>query len=106
MPVYLLRPKHSGGVADLRLVRATSRSQAMRHVAETHFDCEVAKSETVAELMVAGKRCEDARQPETADLVEVAQSAPPTEEPPPLDPYLQGIADRHNEAFIEEVEIK
>lgn len=99
MPVYLVNPGQ-------RLVRASSSSQAIRHVARSYFKCELAKGETIAELMEKGVKCEDARAPETADLVEAAQSAPPTEEPPPLDPYLQGIADRHNEAFIEEVEIK
>lgn len=61
MPVYIINPGQ-------HLVRANSRSQALRFVAEKTLKAEVAKGETVAELMAKGVKCEDARAPETADL--------------------------------------
>lgn len=130
MPVYIINPGQ-------HLIRAASRAQALRFIAEKTLVCEVAKGETIAELMKAGVPCQDARAPETAELPlengdkptsgnpesHTGQStpssggptpaAPPTavenlnaldrilddanREPAPIDPYLQGITDRHNE---------
>ena len=61
MPVYIIQP-------GAHLVRANSRAQALRFIAEKTFKAEVAKGETVADLMRAGVKCEDARAPETAEL--------------------------------------
>jgi len=49
-------------------VSANSKSQAIRYVAESMLACEVATGQTVADLMRAGFKCEDARAPETAEL--------------------------------------
>lgn len=61
MPVYIINPGQ-------HLIRAASRSQALRFVAEKTLKAEVAKGETIADLMAKGVKCEDARTPETADL--------------------------------------
>lgn len=70
MPVYIINPGR-------HLVRGNSRAQALRFVAEKTLKCEVAKGETVADLMKAGVVCEDARTPETAELpLEMSTPAP------------------------------
>lgn len=107
MPVYFINP---GG----RLVRANSRAQAVRHVSDGYFKAEIAKGETIAELMAKGVKCEDARAPETAELPletgdkptsgnsgsHTDQSTPCGDLSPAAstDPYLNGIADRHNDS--------
>lgn len=114
MPVYLVNP---GG----RLIRANNAAQAVRYVAQSHFKVEVAKGDTVADLMSKGVKCEDARQPETADLVEAAsleQSAAAAAEVAAhqdqnpqgrtRDEWLEGIASRgrRQNTIIEEVDPK
>jgi hypothetical protein len=81
MPVYILQAKKGEPVTRKRLVRANSKSQAIRFVAESMFACEVATGETVADLMRVGFPCEDARTPETADLPLENGNAPT----PPVD---------------------
>ena len=68
MPVYIIQASKGTPVIAKRLVRANSRAQAIRFVAESMFACEVATGETVADLMRVGFPCEDARAPETAEL--------------------------------------
>lgn len=119
MPVYLVNP-------GKRLVRANNAAQAIRFVAQSHFRCEVAKGDTIAELMSSGVKCEDARQPETADLVTEAElvskdnevrnaliaseghSDIPNPEGRTRDEYLEGIASRGapQNTIIEEVDPK
>lgn len=90
MPVYIINP-------GAHLVRANSRSQALRFVAEKTLVCEVAKGETIAELMAKGAKCEDARTPETADLPltndagNTAGSQSPTEAASTAAPSANGV---------------
>lgn len=46
-----------------RLIEASSQSQAMRHVAQDEYCCEVASPKDVAHLMSTGVRIESAQPP-------------------------------------------
>lgn len=50
------------GTDEKFLVKATTQAQAIRHVAKARYDCEVASSLDVAELMKNGSVVEDATQ--------------------------------------------
>lgn len=77
MPVYLIQPKTQTSPKSFRLVRANTPSQAVRHVATDTLAVEVAKGTTIAELMSAGVKCEDARAPESGELPLEAPVTPP-----------------------------
>lgn len=86
MPVYIIHGKKGEPVIRKRLVRANSKSQAIRHVAESMLSCEVAKGETVADMMRIGFECEDARAPVNSELpLEDPPSVESAPEPVPVD---------------------
>lgn len=63
MPIYIIANKKAEADAKPRLVRASNRAQALRHVAE-EFDVESASQEALAKWLPAGVAVEDARDAE------------------------------------------
>lgn len=61
--IYAVGPKKGSGaqpVESVRLVRASTQAQAVRHVVRNTFTAEVATQEQLVDLMTVGVRVEDA----------------------------------------------
>lgn len=63
MPIYTVANKKAEVGQNPRLVRATNRAQALRHVAED-FEVEVPTQDALVKFVSAGVAVEDARDAE------------------------------------------
>lgn len=63
MPIYTVANKKAAPGTNPRLVRATNRAQALRHVAED-FEVEVPTQDALVKFVSAGVAVEDARDAE------------------------------------------
>lgn len=59
MPIYTVASKKAEAGQNPRLVRASNRAQALRHVAED-FEVEVPSQEALVKCISAGVKVEDA----------------------------------------------
>jgi hypothetical protein len=58
-----------GGPSGIRLVNATTKSQAIAHVAHNTIHAHVASQMDLVELLAAGAKVENYKQPEQAELI-------------------------------------
>lgn len=65
MCIYLITDTETD---EHRLVRAANQAQAIRHVAQSRFDIEVAGQFDLASLLAVGKVVEDATKVEQAEV--------------------------------------
>jgi hypothetical protein len=65
MPIYVITNKKAEPGQSPRLVRATNKAQALRHVAD-EFEVEAADQEALVTHVSAGVKVEDARDAEAA----------------------------------------
>lgn len=94
--IYIVNETKNTDKTKFRLVRATTKTVAIRHVADSAFVCEVAGQEDLIDLISQGLRVENALEvpaetpalplDESTGSTGTGSDAPPVPEPPAPEP--------------------